>query len=97
MRVVAYLALFCLAGIGAAQAQSPPYEPIPAPRYEPIPPAPGSRFVWQPGHWQWNGTQYIWIAGHYTKSNPQRLLWVEGHWVWSAREQRWNWRPPHWQ
>ena len=37
---------------GTAAAQYPP----PPPLYQEVVPAPpGPRWIWQPGHWQWNG------------------------------------------
>jgi hypothetical protein len=41
------------------------YGPIPPPRYEPLPPPPGDRYIREPGHWHWNGVQYVWIGGRY--------------------------------
>lgn len=90
-----------LISTGAVQAQPPPppfpYQPVPPPRREPIPPPPGGRFVWEPGHWHWNGRQYIWITGRYVETRPRQPRWVEGQWIWGPRAQRWFWRPAHWE
>jgi hypothetical protein len=76
-------------GIGQANAQPPPgYAPIPPPRYEAVPPPPGSRMVWEPGHWQWVG------RGHYIERHQRPMRWVEGRWVW--RGGHWVWVPAHW-
>jgi hypothetical protein len=106
MRWVAVAAIIALAGLGDAVAQPPPpgygrppppsYAPIPPPRPETVPPPPGSRYVWEPGHWQWNGRQYVWISGRYIQRPPHHRRWQEGGWVWSPREGRWIWRPAHW-
>lgn len=81
-----------------AMAQPPmPYGPVPPPRYEPVPPPPGPRYVWEPGHWHWNGAQYVWVPGHYVIREARFHHWAEGRWVWSPREGRWVWRPAHWE
>jgi hypothetical protein len=40
----------------ASLAPNPP----PPPETETAPPAPSPTFVWEPGHWYWNGVQYLW-------------------------------------
>jgi hypothetical protein len=49
-----------------AEVSSPP----PAPAYEP-PVACDPGYVRVPGHWQWNGYQYVWI--------PQRCVYRPGY------------------
>jgi hypothetical protein len=100
MRWVTIAATVMLVGLGSAQAQPPPpmpYAPVPPPRAEPVPPPPGTRYVWEPGHWHWNGREYIWIAGRYVETRPHYHHWVEGRWVWSPRQGRWIWHPAHWE
>ncbi|MEM9069167.1 MAG: YXWGXW repeat-containing protein [Myxococcota bacterium] len=41
-----------------------PTAPPPAPRETP-PPPPAPGLVWQPGFWQWNGQNFVWIAGRW--------------------------------
>ena len=80
-----------------ASAQPPlPYPPVPEPREEVIPPPPGDRYVWEPGHWHWNGAQYAWAPGHYVIRGPGYGRYVPGHWGWSAPQGRWVWHPAHW-
>jgi len=74
-----------------------PYAP-PPPRYEVVPaPPPGrhSFVVWDPGHWNWDGRQWIWIPGHYEERPHPHAVWVVGHWA--PRHGQWVWIPPHWQ
>jgi hypothetical protein len=83
---------------GAALAQPPmPYGPIPPPRYEPPPPPPGDRYIWEPGHWHWNGVQYVWFRGRYVIREMRYHNWVDGRWVWSPQANHWVWRPAHWE
>ncbi|HJS86026.1 MAG TPA: hypothetical protein VJ779_11265 [Acetobacteraceae bacterium] len=84
-----------IAGAGPALAQ-PPYPPVPPPRTEPIPPPPSARYIWEPGHWQWNGVQYVWVGGHYVPRRPHYGRYVPGHWQWAPRQGRYVWRPAHW-
>ena len=86
-----------VAGAGPVLAQPPPsYPPVPPPRYEQVPPPPGGRYVWEPGHWHWNGVQYVWVGGHYVVRRPHYGRYVPGHWQWAPREGRYVWRPAHW-
>ena len=39
--------------------------PAPAPVVEAVPVAPGAYYVWRPGHWRWNGAQWVWVRGRY--------------------------------
>jgi hypothetical protein len=81
-----------------ALAQPPmPYGAIPAPRYERVPPPPGDRYVWEPGHWHWNGAQYVWVGGHYVIRAMSYHHWVEGRWIWAPQAGHWIWRPAHWE
>ncbi len=72
------------------------YRPVPELRYEVIPPIPPGRpVIWRPGHWRWNGWQYIWVPGAYISRGPRYGRWVHGHWV--NRGGAWVWVGPHWQ
>jgi WXXGXW repeat (2 copies) len=78
MRWLVIGAMVFLMGLGSARAQPPPGDPM----------------VWQPGHWHWDGYQYVWVGGHYVPARPH---WREGRWIWSPREGQWVWRPAHWE
>jgi len=53
----------------------------PADLAEEIPPhPPGPYWVWQKGHWRWNGHQYYWSHGHWAERPPQYSAWVAPHW-----------------
>lgn len=75
-------------------APSPP----PAPRLEVIPEPPAGQFemvVWDPGHWHWNGREYVWIGGHYVDKPHREAVWVSGHWA--ERHGEWVWVGGHWR
>ena len=89
-------------GLGASRAgaQVPPpyppyYRPVPPLRREVIPMAPGTAYVWLPGHWVWNGAAYRWRRGHYVLRRRGWHHWVDGHWA--LRAGRWVWVPAHWR
>jgi hypothetical protein len=49
-------------------AATPPAPPPPSTASlapNPLPPAPAPTYVWEPGHWYWNGAQYHWQQGRY--------------------------------
>jgi len=88
-----------LIGIGSAWAQPPPprYATVPPPRDEIVPPSRGGRYIWEPGHWHWNGRAYVWIGGRYVPRHPHYAQYVPGRWDWAPGMGRWVWRPAHWE
>lgn len=89
------LALPAAGALTAQPAAAQPYPPLPPPRYEPVPPPPGGRYVWENGHWQWNGVQYVWVPGRYVVRRPGWGRYAPGHWA--VRHGRWVWVPAHWR
>ena len=84
------------AGVVPALAQDypPTYRPVPELRYEPVPP-PRAGFVWEPGHWRWDGREYFWVRGHWIEHRPHYHFYVHGHW--ERRGPGWFWVEPHWE
>ena len=76
-------------------ATAQPYPPPPALYAEPVPRPPGPRYIWQPGHWQWNGYGYAWVRGRYLVMAPHYHRWVYGHWA--SGPGGWVWVPAHWE
>ena|SRR6185437_1067038 len=97
MRRLAATMAVCLLGIGSAMAQPPPPAGPPPMRYEAVPAPRGERFVWEPGHWHWNGARYVWFGGRYVERRPHYGHYEPGHWVWSPRMGRHEWIPAHWE
>jgi hypothetical protein len=77
-----------------AAMTSPP--PVPLPREEPMPkpPVTATPLIYQPGHWDWNGTGYVWQPGEYVPREGHGNLYMPGYWAQSAAG--WQWQPPHW-
>ena len=93
IRSTLFAAVVWAVPLGAALAQ-PPYPPVPPPRYEAVPPPPGASYIWEPGHWHWNGVQYIWLPGHYVVRHARYRRYIPGIWV--MRGGTWVWVPAHW-
>lgn len=83
----------------AAQAQDVVYVPTapPTPRVEVVPPPPPDRAaveVWRPGHWRWDGAQYVWVGGHYVTVPRSGAVWVPGRW--ERHPRGWVYIEGHW-
>jgi hypothetical protein len=81
--------------------------PPPSPQAEIPPPAPSPSYVWEPGHWSWNGMQYLWQPGRYVERPAVSATYMPGHWEqqangWVWVEGRWDYpgvgssTPPAW-
>ncbi|MDR3525474.1 MAG: hypothetical protein P4L66_15395 [Acetobacteraceae bacterium] len=81
-----------VATIASAHAQ--PYQPVPELRREPMPP-PRPGFLWEPGHWRWDGRAYFWVRGHWIEARPHYHRYIPGHW--DRRGPNWFWVEPHWE
>jgi WXXGXW repeat (2 copies) len=82
------------AGPQATASNAPP--PVPPPRQEeiPLPPVTATPLIWQPGHWNWNGSGYIWNQGRYVPRAGHGNLYMPGYWA--QTNSGWEWQPPHW-
>lgn len=77
---------------GSAPGFAPPQAPV---EVVPAPLPQQAAWVWRPGHWRWNGYQYIWVPGRYVRPPHPQAVWIEGHWV--PRHGVWVWAPGHWR
>jgi WXXGXW repeat (2 copies) len=71
-----------------------PYRPPPQ-RAEIPPPAPSPQALWRTGHWNWDGTRYVWARGHYIERPTPTANWLPGYWEespdgWTWVEGRWT-------
>ncbi|MGH7592612.1 MAG: YXWGXW repeat-containing protein [Gemmatimonadales bacterium] len=92
-------------GLLAITACGPGYGPAgvdvvvrrpPPERVEVVGVAPGSGLAWIPGHYAWQGDDYVWLAGRWERP-PQASYrrWAPGHWV-HARN-GWYWVDGRWR
>ena len=87
--------LALLAGCASTTtAFTPPPVPPPRPEMIPKPPVTGTPLVWQPGHWNWNGTGYVWEPGEYTAREGHGTMFQPGYW--QQTPAGWQWVTPHW-
>jgi hypothetical protein len=91
----ALLAVSLLAGCSQV-ADNNPYPPVPPPIQETQtkPPVTEEALMWQPCHWDWNGSGYVWAKGQYVPAAGHGNLWMPGWW--SRTPEGWVWQPPHW-
>ena len=91
MRYLAIVVLFLLA---ACAGQEP--APVPPPMAETIPKPPVSAvpLMWQPGHWDWSGSAFVWAPGQYVDAAGHSGTWMPGWW--EKTDSGWVWRAGHW-
>jgi hypothetical protein len=77
-------------GVGVEVGIAPP--PL---RVETVPPPPSPAHEWVPGHWQWNGAQWVWRPGHYLRRPTPVSYWVPAAWV-PTPSGRYRYVPGHW-
>lgn len=93
----ALLGLMIASAFGAitlpAQAQIIVSIAPPPDRYERVPAARGG-YVWEAGHWRWNGRRHIWVAGHWERHRAGYAYtaprWVERDGRWAYESRRWD-------
>ena len=65
----------------------------PPPERVEVVPAPREGYLYEPGHYEWNGAEYVWIQGQFIRDR-------EGHewhpYVLEHRGDRWHFRGGHW-
>lgn len=64
----------------------------PAPRVESMPEA-RDGYVWAPGYWSWDGSNYVWVGGRYVPALAG-YAYVAPHWEavnggWVLRSEQW--------
>jgi hypothetical protein len=64
-------------------------------REEVVPTAPSERVAWTPGRWSWNGSGYVWVAGHWVDRPYANAVWEPGRWV--DHGNGWVWDEGHWK
>ncbi len=75
-----------------------PNPPPPPVRSEEIPKPPVSEdpLIWQPGHWDWEGSGYAWRQGEWVKRAGHGTEWQDGYWSNQSGSGAWTWVPAHW-
>ncbi len=60
----------------------------------PTPPPSTETLIWQPGHYDWDGADYVWIHGRWVPRAGHGPLWQDGFWRHTAAGPVWV--PGHW-
>jgi hypothetical protein len=100
MKFSAPAALFAISLIDGCATPPPPnanpFPPVPPLIEEtiPKPPVAAEPLIWQPGHWDWTGSGYVWANGQYVPATGHGNLWMPGWW--SPAPSGWTWQPPRW-
>ncbi len=91
MRRFAVTTISCLLAVGACAPAYYDPPPVPAMPAEQVPAPPRSRvsLIWQPGHYDWNGSAYVWIPGEWVDRAGHGTLWQDGHWRRSGPTSEW--------
>ena len=78
-------------------ATANPYPPVPPPRAEvrPNPPVTAEPLLWEPGHWNWAGSGYVWEPGRYVPRDHHGDMFQPGYWMLNSQSV-WTWQPAHW-
>ena len=73
------------------------YVPVPPPaaEVEVIGVAPGPDHVWIHGYHRWNGSAYVWTAGHWEVRHSPKAVWVDGRW--EHHQNGWYRIEGHWE
>ncbi|HEY2133038.1 MAG TPA: hypothetical protein VGH36_08705 [Acetobacteraceae bacterium] len=72
----------------------PAVPPPPVAETIPLPPASATPLIWQPGHWDWTGTSFVWSPGEFVTRAGHSDLWMPGFWERTASG--WVWHQAHW-
>lgn len=75
----ALLSLILLCGCAGVQADLPAVPPTRAEQV-PAPPRSPVTLIWQPGHYDWTGSGYVWNAGQWVERGGRGTLWQDGYW-----------------
>lgn len=59
-----------------------------------LPPVSEQPLLWQPGHWDWNGTSYVWAPGTWVPRDGHGTVWQPGYWA--MGNVGCAWVPGHW-
>ena len=85
----------CVERVETREVVVPTPPPAPIAEVVPAPPGPPEMWVWQRGHWRWNGREYVWQRGRYVERPHRAAQWVPPHW--QERAGGWVYVTGHWR
>ena len=71
------LATASFAQVGVSITIAPPALPV----YD-QPLCPGDGYIWTPGYWAWDDSEYYWVPGTWVMAPEVGYLWTPGYWGW---------------
>jgi hypothetical protein len=71
--------------VGLSVNIAPPEIPV---YVQPALPAPG--YLWSPGYWSWDGSDYFWVPGTWVEPPSGGVLWAPGYWGYQNGLYLWN-------
>jgi hypothetical protein len=71
--------------VGISVNIAPPALPVYA-----QPPVPEPGYLWTPGYWAWDGSDYYWVPGTWVEPPESDYLWTPGYWGWNDGLYVWN-------
>jgi WXXGXW repeat (2 copies) len=86
--VAAWILVGCTAYTAPPPVPPATVEIVPRPPVSPVP------LLWQPGHWDWTGSAYVWTPGQYLPAEGHSNQWMSGYW--EKTDSGWVWHPAHW-
>ena len=72
-------AAFAQISVGISVTFAPPELPV---YVQPICPAEG--YIWTPGYWAWDGSDYYWVPGTWVLAPEVGFLWTPPYWGWET-------------
>ena len=93
VRLFLAVSLCLIAGCAPVVVGPPPKPPLRTEQI-PLPPASDSPVTWQPGHYDWTGTDYVWVPGEWVSSAGHGIMWQDGEW--EGTPPALVWVPAHW-
>ena len=96
LRVLAVAVPCSLILQGCGGPSGPAHPPVPPVLAEdvPAPPEPRVALIWQPGHYDWTGSDYQWVPGKWVERAGHGTLWQDGYWQRNGGTE--VWLPAHW-
>lgn len=90
--------LVLLLGTAGCTETYPAYPVAPAPRAErvPAPPPAAEALSWRPGHYDWSGSDYVWVSGDWVPLAGHSAMWQDGYWR-RTGERSYEWIAAGWK
>ena len=79
------------AGVVLTASVAPPALPVYV-----QPPIPGPGYLWIPGYWAYDGTEWYWVPGYWSMPAAADLYWTPGYWTWNDADNDYVFNAGYW-